>query len=127
MCDSQRDGVPGVGVSPQSGALRCRNLVPGSTVPRLGLATWRGVRLKLREPHKCVFPRGAAHVRGWRKAGAEGRALRAAENLAAIFLRELDAPHPRRFPAGHPWNGACDGGRDAARTAVRAALHVTKP
>lgn len=116
------------GVPPQPGpvsqAPRVRQL-QHRAVPRLGLATWRGVFLKACEPHECVLPRGAAHLGGGCEAGAEGRACRAAEYLAAILLRQLDAPFPRWFPARHAWNEACDGGGDAARTAVGATLHVT--
>lgn len=82
----------------------------------------RGVFQRL-QPMHGVCPAGTAHLYGRLKACAKGRTLWVVEDAAAFIVPQLDAAHPRRLTLGHPGDRGGDGGRSAAGTAARAAIH----
>lgn len=63
----------------------------------------------------------AAHFRRRLQAAAKGGPLRAAEDLAAVVVGQLDAAHARGFSIWHAGNRAGDGRGGAAGTARWAA------
>jgi len=66
-------------------------------------AKWNssGGRFPFSEPLQCFGLTAAAHLATWLQASADDRAQMAAEEGAAIGIRQLNAAYPGRFAVRH--------------------------